>query len=645
MKTVIPTLLCLGLYLTTWAQLSEDIDTILVSANQLPTTIRETGRNITIIRPEQIKNMPAVSIDEILQFIPGVEVQSRNGFGAQADILMRGSTFAQVLVLVDGMRLNDPLTAHFNANIPVANEEIARIEVLRGPAAAMYGPDAVGGLINIVTKTFAASNPTGWNGGVSVGAGSHGQVLSRGYLSAKKDNLSFSLGAQYNRSEGERIPEVTADDLFLESYRNYFDIRTIGGALMLDLKNQWKLKIRSSYDYRDFSARYFYTASPFDKSTEITTNTFNTVQLEKTRENSSSDFQIGYKFNTDEFIFSPDFPSTNSHETHFINLLSNHLFQVNEKLMLKTGLQLDRRSIQSNDRGDHFDWHGGVYVMGLFRPFEPLNLSASLRGDYDQNYDFELLPQLNISYVIDRWVIRGSVGRSIRAADYTERYVSNNLVMLTPGRNLGNPNLQAESSWSEELGVDVPLSAKWKFKITGFLRQSDQLIDYVLNNSAEIGDIGDLQDGAEYFFARNISKVRTRGLEFESVFRQRFGTNNHWQVNAGYTLQNTTNDEGVVSVYIANHARDLFTLNSLLDIGGFTFSVSGLYKNRNARFAQAINSRLEADYMLWNMKAGYTLKKLSLSVQVQNIFDESYQNILGAPMPGRWFNVSLGWGI
>src|SRR5690606_14879192 len=96
------------------AQLSGDIDTILVSGSQIPLTIRETGKNITVLRPEEIRQMPAISIDEILQLVPGVEVQSRNGFGAQADILMRGSTFAQVLVLVDGMRLNDPLTAHFN---------------------------------------------------------------------------------------------------------------------------------------------------------------------------------------------------------------------------------------------------------------------------------------------------------------------------------------------------------------------------------------------------------------------------------------------------------------------------------------------------------------------------------------------------
>ena len=86
---------------------------------------------------------------------PGVEVQSRGGFGVQGDIVMRGSTFTQVLILVNGMRLNDPLTGHFNSYIPVSMADIERIEILRGAASAMYGPDAVGGVINIISKTFS----------------------------------------------------------------------------------------------------------------------------------------------------------------------------------------------------------------------------------------------------------------------------------------------------------------------------------------------------------------------------------------------------------------------------------------------------------------------------------------------------------
>ena len=131
-------------------------DTVQVTTSQIPLRISETGRNITVLTSKDITSMPATSLDEILQTVTGLEIQSRGGFGVQGDILLRGSTFTQVLVLVDGLRINDPLTGHFNSYIPITPAEIERIEVLRGAASAMYGADAVSGVVNIITKTFSA---------------------------------------------------------------------------------------------------------------------------------------------------------------------------------------------------------------------------------------------------------------------------------------------------------------------------------------------------------------------------------------------------------------------------------------------------------------------------------------------------------
>ena len=125
---------------------SISIDTIQVSITRVPQKITETGRNINVISGLELQKMAFNSLDEALQYLPGIEVQSRNGFGAQADISMRGATFTQVLILLDGLKMNDPLTGHFNGAFPITPAEIDRIEILRGPAAALYGPDAVGGI-------------------------------------------------------------------------------------------------------------------------------------------------------------------------------------------------------------------------------------------------------------------------------------------------------------------------------------------------------------------------------------------------------------------------------------------------------------------------------------------------------------------
>ena len=363
---------------------------------------------------------------------------------------------------------------------------------------------------------------------------------------------------------------------------------------------------------------------------------------------SSTDLNVAYKYNTDQFVFSPDFPSTNNHTSQLLNFTLNHLQFINDRFTLKAGAQVDQRKIESNDRGNHDDLHIGAYAIGVYR-YNGLNLSMSLRGDYDDNYEFEFSPQLNVSYVLPTITFRASAGRSIRAADYTERYVSNNLPNLTPNRSLGNPDLIAERGWSEEVGIDYTLSKNWQLKATAFARQSSNLIDYVSTNQADIGSVsetGSLQEGANYFFASNISDVRTNGFEVESHFRQTLGARKSIQWNMGYTYLKTSNEEGVVSVYISSHARHLFTTQFLLQWDRFDLAVSGLYKERNSQIASDIETELARDYDVWNARVGFAItESFGLNLQVQNLFDQQYYNILGARMPSRWLMAGMKWNI
>ena len=623
------------------------IDTVTVNASNIPLKISETGRHITVISQADLAKIPANSLDEVLQTITGIEIQSRNGFGAQADISMRGSTFTQVLVLVDGMKLNDPLTAHFNGNIPITVAEIERIEILRGPAAAMYGPDAVGGVINFISKTFSTKKIESNTIGGELIFGDNQLIRSNQGFAFQKSKLKVGGGLNVTQSIGELIDaKVLADGQSLDEYYNYFDIKTAGLSFSQGLGNGWAAKARLAYDHRDFSARYFYTSSTFDKSTEITQNWWSHAQLSKIGEKSFTDFNIAYKYNTDKFIFSPDFPSTNEHVSEYLNLNLNHSFAVRQNLNFKAGLQIDQRKIASNDRGDHQDWHYGAYAIAVYKPLEPLALTASLRGDYDQNYKFELSPQLNASYNINNLIIRAAVGKSIRAADYTERFVSNNLENLTPGRSLGNPDLLAERSWSEELGFDFYINSFLTIKATGFVRQSSELIDYVERNESEIGDIGDLQTGENYFFAQNISDVNTAGFEIDLQQNIQLDNDFSLRTNIGYTFLNTTSSEETISVYISSHSRNLLNARMFLQNKWFNIGLTGLYKQRPFRIAPGIDANLEETYFLLNAMANIRISNnLEINFQMNNITDIEYQNILGAPMPRRWFMGGLRFNL
>ncbi len=629
----------------TMAQMEGELDTIYVSSTQIPLQIHETGRSISVLTDEALAGRPGLSFDEILQTIPGIEVQSRSGFGAQGDILVRGSTFTQVLVLIDGVRLNDPLTGHFNSYLPVSSAEIERIELIRGPAASIYGPDAVGGVINVITKIHGSDVASASPGHVMYGSEDLWDIAQG--LWHQGDRLSIGAGAKWSRSDGELIPAKTlAGGSTLDAYRTFFDMKTASLSLNYTPTSRWSLRLRSGYDHRDFNARYFYTTSTFDKSVETTSTWFSTAQVTRSSELGQTDLVVSYKTNSDKFVFSPDFPSTNEHTTEMWQLQLNHLWVAKPSLTLRTGIQSNLRSIESNDRGNHADGYIGAYAMTAHRWGDLFHLSLGTRLDYDRHFDLQFLPQVNASLVWPGVVLRAGIGRSIRAADYTERFVSNNLVNLTPGRSLGNPFLKAESSWSEEIGADVHLSQNWQWSTTFFARQSSNLIDYVSTPASAIGNIGDLQADASYFFARNITDVSTLGVESFLRYQAQVSGDTRIALDLAYTYARTTNDEDIISVYISNHARHLLQINAGVDLHKWRFSVSGLYKERPARSAPGIETSLQSDYLVWNGKAEYRWsEKVGLRAQIHNIFDENYHNILGAKMPGRWLMGGLFWNL
>ncbi|HKL88588.1 MAG TPA: TonB-dependent receptor plug domain-containing protein, partial [Salinibacter sp.] len=119
-------------------------DSVVVTATRVAAEAQTTGRQVSIYTQRDIQNLSVNSVDQLLDVVGGVDVQSRGGFGVQSDLKMRGSTFNGVLLLLDGARINDPYTGHFLMDLPVPLSEIARVEVLHGPATALYGPDALG---------------------------------------------------------------------------------------------------------------------------------------------------------------------------------------------------------------------------------------------------------------------------------------------------------------------------------------------------------------------------------------------------------------------------------------------------------------------------------------------------------------------
>ena len=130
---------------------------VVVTGTAAPATAGAVGRTLAVVTADDLARLPVASVTDALRLLPGVWVRQRGPFGSQTDISVRGASFGQTLVLVDGVRINDPQTGHHSGDLPVALEDIARIELLAGAGSSLHGADAVGGVINIITRREAAA--------------------------------------------------------------------------------------------------------------------------------------------------------------------------------------------------------------------------------------------------------------------------------------------------------------------------------------------------------------------------------------------------------------------------------------------------------------------------------------------------------
>ncbi|HEX8330304.1 MAG TPA: TonB-dependent receptor [Hymenobacter sp.] len=619
------------------ADSSRSLREVTVYASRLSQPLNQTGRAVTVISGASITRYPVNSLDDLLRCLPALEVQSRGPFGAQADVSLRGSTFTQVLFLLDGMRLNDPLTGHFGAYLPITPAEIEQIEIIRGAGAALYGPDAVGGVINIVTKTFAATerrDEAELTSTTMRGEWNLWHTNTGGFLA--KNGLRVGGGILLNTTDGQLRGAPS-------SQRSDANLKTYSLSAAYDITSKLSLAARASLDRRDYNAQFFYTTNAGDLARETTNKNWYQGQLSyQHNERARTEAQVSTSRGTDYYLYTPTSVASD-HLTHYTNVLLSHQQQVGDKVRATLGGQADRRAVESNDRGNHAQWHYAAFGVVAVTPSAGLALTGGLRVDHDQAYGTELVPQLNASQQIgEALTVRGAIGRAIRAPDFTERYNANGRPGIVPnGFNVGNAALQAERTTNYEMGADYRPFPGFTAKLTGFLRKGNNQIDYVPTPGAQVieaSGLTNLNAASTYRFAQNLFDVTTRGLEAELTYAHQFTPKTRFDGSLGYTLVKVTNAESIASQYLANIARHVVSGTVGITSNRVNASFSGLWKQRDANAVAAISRVQRPEYAVFNarLEAAILPQRLWLTGQVQNLFNEKYSDLLGAQMPTRW---------
>jgi iron complex outermembrane receptor protein len=192
--------LTLCIYIQTFSQeKNQQLDSIVINSSRISLPFKKNSRTINIITAKDIKNSAATNVADLLQQVTGIDIRRRGTGGGQSDLYIRGGGFDQTLLLIDGIKMDDAQTGHHTMNGVLPIEVIERIEIIKGPAARIFGQNAFTGAINIVTKKKLKNKVS-----INAEAGSFGQLNGSVTLGKETENSSIIAHIGALTSDGYR---------------------------------------------------------------------------------------------------------------------------------------------------------------------------------------------------------------------------------------------------------------------------------------------------------------------------------------------------------------------------------------------------------------------------------------------------------
>lgn len=611
------------------------LEEVTITATRIPENTRQFTRISRIITRKEIESSSARDLAELLEYLPDIDVRQRGPAGVQADISLRGGTFDQFAVLVNGINFSDPQTGHFQLDIPIPLSMIQRIEVLSGSDVKSLGSNAFTGAINIVTGTPLAN---GVHAGLTAG--------SFGYLEAGAD-ARYRSGNWWQQS-GILVQKSTG-------YRENTDFKNLNGFIQAGYSQRGlNLSLMAGGLKKAFGANSFYSAK-YPNQFEKTGSGFTALQFDRSGRLNIRQ-SIYYRLHTDEFaLFRSDPPawyrSPNYHMTQTTGIKTDAWFS---SFLGKTalGFEFRRESIRSTVLGEisdtpmpvpgvngieytnygsrnhyclsaeqqlvtgRFNWNGGVVLHDV----------QSVK-----NY-FQVYPGLDMSFSPIRWLKTFlSINRAFRLPTFTELYYKS-------PTNLGNNELLPETAWHAETGTEFRLGG-FSARLSGFYRYASQSIDWVRADHETI------------WHAENLGQITTSGIESGISFSPGKPTGilhllDRFELGYRHYFQHHSVDS-YHSQYILDYLKWKMTAGLTLKIGDpFLVTLNLVWQDRNGSYTAfgSDQNMVEVDYkpfMVMDVKMLYKLRWISFVAGCTNLFNQPYFDLGSVPQPGAWFKVGL----
>lgn len=569
------------------------LNEIVVTSNRISVPFSKTSRTINLITSEAILKSATTNVPDLLQNVTGVDVRRRGVDGMQSDLFIRGGNFNQTLLLIDGIKMDDVQTGHHTMNGVLSFDDIERIEVVKGPAARVYGQNAFTGAVNIVSKKVVENTLD-----VGVNYGSYDNV-----------KVGASVGQQF--TDGNVFASVSYQES--DGYRYNTDFQNIMAFLKSNFKNY---TLTTSFAQRNFGANGFYASPAYIDQYEETQTSLVAFSGDYGSENVKIMPRVYWRRNQDMYLFlrqDPDY-FRNLHISNKLGVETN--VEISSKLG-KTGIGFDasRSFLVSNNLGNHNRTSFTGFVEQRFVLLnETLDITPGVAVSSYSDFGTKAFPGIDIGYKVSDVIrVYGDFGYTYRVPTFTEMF-------YVGPTTIGNPDLEPESALSEEIGIKIN-GSNINVNVALFNRKSENLIDWSKDNEDDKWE------------TRNFSEVKTNGIETS--------------VNYNFDIKNFNQNLQVAYTYINDEILDAgveFTRYSLNSIKhqfntGFNFQFCPIFtQNISYRYVERTDGE---SYNVMDARVSANLKNgLQLSFIANNIFNTEYTETNLVPMPKG--NVMFG---
>ena len=570
------------------AQTVQPLDSITIKSSRIDLPFKENSRTISIITSETINESPATNLVELLQQEAGIDVRRQGIYGMQSDLYVRGGGFDQTLLLIDGIKVEDPQTGHHTLNIALPLEVIKRIEIIKGPAARIFGQNAFTGAINIVTKSNdSIKNTAGFQ------LGSYNQQHAAATLGTRVGTTGLMGHASVNSSEGYRYNTDFNN-------QNFFVKSSFNTAVN-------PIEVLATFSERKFGGNQFYAIDAKEQYEE-TQSSLVGVSTTLQKGNLKLSPQLYWKRNQDMYLYIRNNPSV-YRNLHISNKIGGQINAAYSSNIGVTGFGIDLAKVEmeSNRLGHRNRWMGTLFVEHRFSFLDnALDMTPGVSVGYFSDFETNAFPGIDIGYTINEHF------RVYTNAGYTYRTPTYNDLYYVGSRDEGNENLVPEEAISQELGLKY-FGDKISATVAFFNRDSDNLIDYTKDNEAD------------KWKSNNLTSLNTRGVEVQLSAPFKLGQYNQ-SFNLGYTHLN----EDLKAVR-ANFSK--YIINSLNH--HLTARLKSQFtKNLTHSFVYKFAERATGEsYSVVDAQLKLLIPGLELTVTANNIFNTDYVETGIVPMP------------